>query len=173
MDLENVVVYDSESDGFVYDATKIHVISIIPALSTDNEMASYYGNTIEDGLQRLADARVIVAHNQIKHDILLFQKLYPDWTPPLVLDTLVLSALLNPERLGGHSIEAWGRRMGGEQKVVHEDWSTFSFAMLQRCESDTRLNKRVLHRLLKESYADIDGVDIYNFNFGDDNAEDI
>lgn len=166
MNLDNMDVYDSESNGFVYEATKLHVISIVPA-GNDDTMRSYYGNTIEDGLQRLTDARVIVAHNQAKHDIPLFQKLYPGWEPPLVLDTLVLSALLFPERMGGHGIEAWARRMGAEQKVQHEDWSTFSFDMLKRCESDTRLNKKVLTRLLKEAYDEIDGVDMYNFDFGE------
>ena len=166
MNLDDVIIYDSESDGFVYEATKIHIISMIGAQPLDNKMESYYGNNIEEGLQKLSDCRVIVAHNQAKHDIPLFQKLYPGWTPPLVLDTLVLSALLFPERMGGHGIEAWGRRMGGETKVVHEDWSTFSFDMLKRCESDVRLNKKVLQRLLNEAYDEIDGVDMYNFDFG-------
>jgi len=167
VNLKDVLVYDSESDGFVYEATKIHIISIIGAEKDDHMMKSYYGYNIEEALERLSRARVIVAHNQIKHDIPLFQKLYPDWKPPLVVDTLVLSALLNPERLGGHGIEAWGRRLGGEQKVQHEDWSKFSVEMLRRCESDVRLNKKVLQRLLSESYEDIDGVDIYNFDFSE------
>lgn len=167
MDLTNVMVYDSESDGFVYEATKVHVISMMPATHGQEKMESFYGRNIEAGLQRLADARVIVAHNQIKHDIALFQKLYPGWEPPLVLDTFVLSALLNPERIGGHSIEAWARRMGGELKVAHEDWSTFTHDMLLRCESDVRLNKRVLHRLIGEAYEPIDGVNIYEFDFGE------
>lgn len=167
MDLSDALVYDSESNGFVYEATKVHVISTIPAINGDNTIRSFYGNTLEDGLSLLQDARVVVAHNEVKHDIPLFMKLYPGWEPPLVLDTLILSALLYPDRPGGHSIEAWARRMGGEQKVAHEDWSTFSMEMLNRCESDTRLNKRVLHRLLKEAYAPIDGVDMFNFDFGE------
>ena len=167
MDLENVKVYDSESNGFVYESTKIHVISMVGAGDLDNKMESFYGDNIEQGLEMLANSRIIVAHNQAKHDIPLFQKLYPGWTPPLVLDTLVLSALLFPERMGGHGIEAWGRRMGGETKVVHEDWSTFSYDMLLRCESDVRLNKKVLQRLLREAYEPIDGVDMYNFDFGE------
>jgi len=171
MNLDNVKVYDSESNGFVYESTKIHVISMVSALPNDNNMESYYGNNIEEGLQKLSDYRVIVAHNQSKHDIPLFQKLYPGWEPPFVLDTLVLSALLFPERLGGHGIEAWARRMGQEQKVQHEDWSTFSYPMLKRCESDTRLNKKVLTRLLKEAYEEIDGVDMYSFDFGQYNHE--
>lgn len=168
MNTDGTIVYDSESNGFVYEATEIHVISMVSA-GESNKVESYYGNNIEEGLERLSKARCIVAHNQVKHDIPLFQKIYPGWSPPLVLDTLVLSALLFPERVGGHSIEAWARRLGGEQKVQHEEWESFSLDMLERCESDTRLNKKVLIRLLKESYEDIDGVDMYNFNFGEYN----
>ena len=167
MDLENCKVFDSESNGFTYEATKVHIISMVSADPNDNKMESYYGNNIEQGLEKLSDSRVIICHNLAKHDIPLFQKLYPGWTPPLVLDTLVLSALLFPERMGGHGIEAWGRRMGGETKVVHEDWSTFSYPMMLRCESDVRLNKKVLLRLLREAYEPIDGVDMYNFDFGE------
>lgn len=167
MDLNGVQIYDTESDGFVYEATKIHIVSMVAA--DDNKVKSYYGNNIEEGMQKLSDSRVIVAHNQAKHDIPLFQKIYPGWEPPLVLDTLILSALLFPERLGGHGIEAWARRMGQEQKVQHEDWSTFSYDMLLRCESDVRLNKKVFTRLLKEAYLPIDGVEWASFDFGEYN----
>jgi len=167
MDLENVKVFDSESNGFVYEADKVHIISMVSAMPNEHKMESYYGNNIEEGLEKLSSCRVIVCHNIAKHDVPLFQKIYPGWEPPLVLDTLVLSALLQPERLGGHGIEAWGRRMGQEQKVQHEDWTTFSYDMLLRCESDVRLNKRVLQRLLKETYEPIDGVDMFHFDFGE------
>ena len=167
MDLSNAKVFDSESDGFVYESTKVHIISMVNADDKPSKVESYYGDNIEEGLQKLTDSRVIICHNIAKHDIPLFQKLYPGWMPPLVLDTLVLSALLFPERMGGHGIEAWGRRMGGETKVVHEDWSTFSYDMMLRCESDVRLNKKVLLRLLREAYEPIDGVDMYNFDFGE------
>ena len=167
MELENCIVYDTESNGFVYEADRLHVISTVPADGHVLECTSYYGANIEEGLEALQNSRVIIAHNQCKHDIPLIQKLYPGWEPPLVLDTLVLSALLFPERAGGHGIEAWGRRMGKEQKVQHEDWSEFSYDMLLRCESDTRLNKKVLQRLLKECYEEIDGCPYIGFDFGE------
>ncbi len=168
------IVYDTESDGFVFEATKIHVISMVPVggeHESVGKMQSYYGNTIEQGLEELANAGTIIAHNQMKHDIPLIQKLYPGWEPPLVIDTLVLSALLFPERMGGHGIEAWARRFGGEQKVQHEDWTKFSMAMLGRCESDVRLNKRILHRLMKEAYEPLEGTPFFGFDFGDFNYE--
>lgn len=173
-ELDGAIVFDSESDGFVYEATKLHVISMCGKDKGD-EVQSYTSGAdfdrvhIEAGLERLSQAPVIIGHNIIKHDIPLFKKLYPGWEHKLVLDTLVLSALLYPDRVGGHSIEAWGRRMGGEQKVAHEDWSVLTEDMILRCESDTRLNVRVLWRLLKEAYAPISGVDIYNFDFGEYN----
>ena len=171
MDLSDAIVFDTESNGFVFESTKLHVISMVPAELDDNTVSSYYGDNIEAGLEKLSNAGVIICHNEIKHDIPLIKKLYPGWEHPLVLDTLVLSALLFPERIGGHGIEAWARRMGGEQKVQHEQWEVFDFDMLKRCESDARLNKRILHRLLREAYEPIEGVDIYNFDFGEHNHE--
>jgi len=161
------LVYDTESDGFVEDATKLHVICMQKPAT--HQVDSYYGKNIDEGLDRLSNAACIVAHNQMKHDIPLIQKLYPGWEPLLVIDTLVLSALLYPERLGGHGIEAWARRFGGEQKVQNEDWSVFTLNMLERCKSDVRLNTKVLLRLLKEAYAPIEGCVFDGFDFGEYN----
>ena len=64
------------------------------------------------------------------------------------MDTLVLSQLLDSRREGGHSLEAWGERLG-HPKVEHNEWHTFSKEMLTRCEEDTRLNYKVYVYLSK------------------------
>jgi hypothetical protein len=167
---EGVLVYDSESDGFVEQASRVHVISIVPIDGHPwDTMWSYWGPHLEDGLARLEQARVIVAHNQVKHDIQLFQKLYPGWQPPLVLDSMLLSQTLKPDLLGGHSIENWARIFGGEQKQEQEDWRYLTYDVVTRCESDTRINQRLIRKLLHDCYLPIDGVDIYNFDFGEHN----
>jgi hypothetical protein len=72
-----------------------------------------------------------------------------------VLDTFILSQLLFPER-GGHSLEWWGVHLGGEEKVVHDDWGVFSDEMMMRCEGDVRLTKSVLSFL--DPKGEIEGV---------------
>ena len=76
-----------------------------------------------------------------------------------VLDTYVMSKLANPARkvkdplsgkiIGGHSIKAYGL-IFGLHKQEHEDWSVFTYEMLQRCRKDTDINVLVLRQLLDE-----------------------
>ena len=93
---------------------------------------------------------IIVAHNALCHDLPLLEKLYGYKHEGRVLDTLVLSRLLQPERVGRHSLEAWGERFG-IPKPVHEDWSTFTPEMMYRCEQDVEINYRLLYHLLNEA----------------------
>ena len=65
------------------------------------------------------------------------------------IDTLLLSQLLNPDRDGGHSLSAWGLRLGFP-KGEHSDWTQFSPEMVEYCQRDVRLTKRVYETLLEE-----------------------
>lgn len=76
--------------------------------------------------ETLKGTTVLVAHNGIKFDFIvlfLFDLLeytigYPGQSstifgePVEIVDTLILSRLFNPDRPGGHSLEAWGKRTG-------------------------------------------------------------
>lgn len=66
------------------------------------------------------------------------------------VDTLVLSRLLDNNIAGGHSIEAWGVRLGIEKKGTDiTDWSIPTQQMLDRCISDTAVNRALLKRFQK------------------------
>jgi hypothetical protein len=163
-EIQGLIVADTESDNFADVATKLHCISLC-GYDLDDPMESYYGLGIEQGLDRLAEAPIVSGHNWIKHDIMLIKRLYPRWEHKLVIDSMLVSQILYPDRPGGHSIENLAKLVGTEVKVQHEDWSEFSLDMLKRCESDTRLNRKILWRLLKDCYFPITGVDIYHFDF--------
>lgn len=60
------------------------------------------------------------------------------WTN--VVDTLVVSRLLNYSIEGGHSLEAWGGRLG-YPKSKFDDFSKWSPALRNRCIEDTLINK--------------------------------
>jgi len=45
--------------------------------------------------------------------------------PCVITDTLLWSKLLNADRLGGHSLGAWGKRLGNYKGDFHE-WETYS-----------------------------------------------
>ena len=147
----SILVFDTESDGFVDDATRLWCIA---ARDFDTHEEWFFGpDDIEEGLQLLQDADVIVAHGLLSHDLPLIYKLYPDFKCPLYEDSLILSRLYNPDR-PAHSIEYWGDRFG-VPKPEHSDWTQFSEDMQHRCIEDTRINCRVLRTLVSEA----DGYD--------------
>lgn len=82
------------------------------------------------------------------------------------IDTLVLSRLFRPttpyveqykhlrsikvdNRLGGHSLEAWGQRLGFH-KIHFDKFDEYSDEMLEYCMRDVELNVKVLEKLLHE-----------------------
>ena len=66
-----------------------------------------------------------------------------------VRDTLIESQLFNPIREGGHSLEAWGKRLNYDKGDFNE-FESYSKDMLEYCIRDTELTWRVAHQLEKE-----------------------
>jgi DNA polymerase I-like protein with 3'-5' exonuclease and polymerase domains len=85
-------------------------------------------------VEYLKDTTLIVAHNGINFDFPLLNKL---WGTKIhgnqVFDTLTVSRLLDPSLENGHSLEAWGERLG-LQKI---DYRTVWLWMTNRSEKDT------------------------------------
>jgi DNA polymerase-1 len=65
--------------------------------------------------------------------------------PSAIIDTLVLSRTLNYSLEGGHSLEAWGDRLG-HRKDLFEDFSRWSFSLRNRCIQDTLINWELYNR---------------------------
>lgn len=103
-----VLLYDTETDGFLPKLTRIHSLVIRNAFSkyTMSCAQDANGNTppgyksIQEGLDYLATADIRVAHNGIKFDAAAIRKVYPEWKPKAgskERDTLLLSQLIWPE----------------------------------------------------------------------------
>lgn len=143
------LIADIEADNLLDKITQIHQISIID--DDTNELTSYNahgGLPIDEGVQRIMDADVVVGHNWIAYDMQAIRSVLGislNWRK--VIDTMILSKLGNPIRQGGHSLKAWAERMGGEQKVEHEDWAVWTPEMEHRCNADTRVTQKLYHRL--------------------------
>lgn len=56
-----------------------------------------------------------------------------------IIDTLVLSRMLNYNQKGGHSLEEWGSYFK-KPKSAHSDFSQWSQALEERCIQDTEIN---------------------------------
>lgn len=113
----------------------------------DNEVC-----TDADALTRiLATADVIVGHNLIGFDIPVLRRVWGiSVERNKVVDTLVLSRLYNPSLEGGHSLKAWGLRMGDEQKGDFTDFDGgLTQEMIDYCIQDTVVNAQLYIHLLE------------------------
>lgn len=154
-----ITVFDTESDGFVEEATRLWCATTSDVGSDEYHQFGPNSSSLYQFLAKLEQADILVCHNEIKHDLPLLHKLY-GWKPKshqIVLDTLVYSRKMypkrpNPEGYTGnspHSIEAWGVRFG-VPKPAHEDWTKFSEDMLHRNKVDVMINKLMLEELDRE-----------------------
>lgn len=163
-------MFDLEADGFVEDSTQIHC-GVVKDLYT-GEKFKFYEDTLDDLTACLNDATTLIGHHIIGYDLDMLEKFY-QWLPKPsteILDTLVYSQVLNPDRqlpkgcptsmknpltgkldkITPHSVAAWGYRVG-RGKPEHYDWSTFSMDMLHRCDEDVEIQILILRALLKEA----------------------
>lgn len=169
------LLFDIETDGFLDVVTKVHCL-VIKSTETGN-IATFIGNDIPEGLERLRKADCIAGHNVIKYDIPVIQKLYP-WfkvDQSKVYDTLVVSRLiysdlrerdganiekgLLPTKLwASHSLKAWGYRLGilkGEFKEQNgEDaFKVFTPEMLEYCVQDVEVTHALYTQLSSIEYS--------------------
>ena len=144
----NTAFFDIETDGL--NATKVHCICAM----LDNGESTVY-NFIggeANGLFRkwLASENVdtLVGHNIINFDVPVLRRITGmDWSFNL-RDTLVLSRLYNPSLDGGHSLRAWGERLGDYKDDYQGGWEEYSHEMLQYCQQDVRVTKALYHHLV-------------------------
>ena len=131
-------VVDIETDKL--DATKIHCI-VASSISGKQKV------WIEDECQQFSDwSRQIdqfIMHNGISFDAPILNRLTgSNIKLSQVRDTLIESQLYNPIRDGGHSLQSWGERLG-YNKGDYNDFTTFNKEMLEYCQRDTELTRKV------------------------------
>ena len=158
--ISSKLFFDIETDGLYDEVTKCWLICIKD--ETTGKEYSYYDDdigtgstragTISEGLDQLSGAEQIIGHNIIGYDIPVLKKLY-GWGPTgstKVTDTLVLSRLFLPDRDGGHSLRAWGERLGFP-KGLYDDWTGgLSEDMVTYCQQDVRVTEKLYGALKQE-----------------------
>ena len=108
--------------------------------------------TEASGLQKYLDqSDLIIMHNGISFDAPVLRK---NWNITMklsqVYDTLVSSRLLSPSLEGGHSLEAWGQRLGFP-KGDFNDWDGgLSEEMITYCIQDTLVTQKLYEHLCRE-----------------------
>jgi DNA polymerase I-like protein with 3'-5' exonuclease and polymerase domains len=142
------IVFDIEANGLNPDT----VWCIIAYEREAKEYIEWSGDTLsnfKDWVKEQGELEVI-GHNIIGYDIPVLERLLKvDFSKCKVTDTLVMSRLAEPSRLGGHSLENWGQLLH-QPKGEHSDWLNFSQDMVEYCKQDVRVNELVYQRLLRD-----------------------
>ena len=138
-------VIDIEADSL--GATHIWVACICN-IGNDQDIHSFRdAASFVDAVDLQKDT--FIAHNGIDFDFPVLEKL---WNIEIKnkVDTLVLSRLFNPDRSGGHSLGAWGNRLGF-RKIDFNKFDEYSEEMREYCEQDVYITVQLYKHLLQES----------------------
>lgn len=136
-------VVDTETDALV-GYTKLWCI-VFREVETDE--VTIFRNVHDDNgpCRAFMDScvRHYIGHNFINFDYDVIRHFLGfDIQPDAVLDTLVISKLLNYNRKGGHSLENWGD-FYKMPKDPCDDFTQWSPELEARCVQDTAINRRM------------------------------
>jgi DNA polymerase I-like protein with 3'-5' exonuclease and polymerase domains len=120
----------------------------------DTDIVSTF--TQPNNLQQYLDSvEKIIAHNGIFFDFPVLKK---NWNIQVkksqVVDTLVLSRLYNPSLEDGHSLAAWGQRLGFPKGDFTDFDGGLTDEMIKYCEQDTLVTAKLYQHLEREMKDD-------------------
>jgi DNA polymerase III epsilon subunit-like protein len=164
------LVFDIETDGLLDDVTRVHCIGIYDLDAKETYVFNDQGDQqpITRGIQMLEDASSLVGHNIIGYDIPVLKHLYPWFTAPPVIDTLVISRIIHSDILavdnkrkwktmpvqlyGRHSLEAYGHRLGEYKGCFGKDtdWKEWSPEMQEYMLQDVVVTTKLWHHFTKK-----------------------
>jgi len=165
MSEKQMLVFDCETNGLLYDVSEIHCIAI---WNSETETTTVFNDRggecrpITEALHWLNTADVIIGHNIIGYDLPVFRKIYPFFsTTAEIVDTLVLSRLYHPNMMeidkkrtwarmplqlyGRHSLEAYGYRLNEYKGEFGKtsDWKEWSQEMQDYCVQDVQVTTKL------------------------------
>lgn len=134
-------VFDIEANGL--NATKLHCLAL-------NNNGNILATTSLDKMRSfLLKAEVLVGHNIYRFDIPTLERLLGIKVKAKLVDTLILSWYLEPERLQ-HGLAEWGEYFGVPKPEV-EDWENLpSEVYVNRCKEDVKINTKLWERQWKK-----------------------
>ena len=152
------LVFDIETDGFLEDMTKCHVLVCQDVISKK----LYTFTDIKNGLDFMNNADALIGHNIIGFDLMALDKLY-GWKPSsktVLMDTWVMSQTLQFNRSHKHGLAGWGSHLGFK-KMDNSEWAadgfkTYDPRMIDYCIQDVKLNTKVYEVLLAELHKAVE-----------------
>jgi DNA polymerase I-like protein with 3'-5' exonuclease and polymerase domains len=117
-------------------------------IDTDEVFTFTKTGTIQSYLDRATE---IVTHNGIFFDFPVLKKVWGITVKKSqVVDTLVLSRLYNPSLEDGHSLAAWGQRLGFAKGDFTDFDGGLTDEMLEYCIQDTKVTAELYKHLTQE-----------------------
>lgn len=172
----NATTFDIESDGLLDEATKFHVLS---CSMSNGKRVNIKGDDFKKYKQfvemHIAKGIPVVAHNGIRYDVPLIEKLTGiDCSKLMVIDTLYLSWHLNPDR-EQHGLDSFLEDYGIAKPKI-DSWTDLSYEDYRhRCDSDVDINvalwedlKGRLVRMFTYIKDQIDSGEVDNKRVSDD-----
>ena len=143
------VVLDIETDAL--DAKVIHcIVSRDIKTNEINEFVQEECYTKFPEWSKTVDT--FYMHNGLAFDQPIINKLTQsniEWSK--VIDTLILTQLLNPNIDKGNSLGAWGDRLGFPKEIPPKDFSIYTPYMLEYCNRDVDVTHKLVNYLSKKS----------------------
>ena len=135
------IVLDIETNS---DASKIWCVF---CRDLDTDIVSMFVKP--NNLQAYLDSvEKIIAHNGIFFDFPVLKKIWNiQVKKSQVVDTLVLARLYDPSIEGGHSLEAWGERLGHYKAPYKQIWSWMTGTFLDKDNANLPFDEPVISLL--------------------------
>ena len=147
------LVFDIESNGLLDTCNTIWCLVAQDVETKETYSYSDYDDdlpSLQEGLQLLQDAEVLIGHNIIGYDIPAVKIITGlDLIDKKCFDTFIMSQTLRYKRSHLHGLAGWGKALGNS-KLHYDDWSKYTKEMLTYCIQDVHLNTEVYLQLLKE-----------------------
>lgn len=141
-------VVDIEADNLLLDVTQVWCL--VAKDIDSGQVHTFVGEKIEQGVRMLEEASLLILHNGIAYDLPVLKKFYGmEYDVTKVFDTLLASRMLLPDREGGHSLRAWGERIGDYKGDFH-DFSKLSSEMIEYCIQDVHVTHKVFEYLKED-----------------------
>lgn len=146
-------ILDIETNSLT-NVTKIWLIGILDVETKEKFIFERPDLKPEAFLKKIAEYDLIIGHNIIDYDYFVLLLFFPNLFPyKKLIDTLVISRLLYYQLEGGHSLEAWGQRLG-LHKLNLKEFNDYSEEMVPYLERDLEVNLKLFKKFEPIIYQD-------------------